>query len=225
MNPSDNYAQLKSAVLGATQQGSPNSPLGSFPELAKLYSSSFQLPLSNAGTKAQSTNTDITVSNQKAAADAAAQAQKDIQDPSKYQKVPAQDGGYKFYDPLGNEISAQQYAQVTGTSPSKVLADSQNPIDVQYQQDYNQLQQYIRDKGAKNDPTAQANAKATEDLVKKSYGIDLAKQSPQQVIQSFMQAYPTVYGLHTTGPQGTNALLPNKSAIKNQTAGAGSIGG
>lgn len=225
MNPSDNYAQLKDAVLGATQQGSPDSPLGSFPELQKLYSSSFQLPQSSAGTKAQAAQTDTTVYNQQAQAQAAQDNAKALQDPSKYTQVQTADGGFKFFDPTGKEISAQDYAIVKGTTPSKVLADSQNPIDIQYQKDYGDLQNYIRNKAAKDDPTAQANAAATEALVSKNYGINLAKESPQQVIQTFMAAYPTVYGLHTTGPQGTNAFLPNNSALKNASAGAGSIGG
>lgn len=214
----DNYDALKSAVLGATQQGAPTSPLGSFPELAKLYGSSFQLPLSSGATKAQAGQTDITVGNQQAAQQAqqqmAAQQLKNLQDPSKYQQIKAQDGGFKFYDPTGKEISAYDYANVTGKNPSDLLKNSENTIDKSYLQDYKNLQDYINAKiASKNDPTAADKAAAIEGQVKSQYGIDLGRMQIQDVIGSFKQAYPTVYGSTNTGVPAGQTLIPSASAV------------
>ena len=142
--PSDAYATLKSAVLGAQVNPQPGaSPLGSFPELAKLYSTAPQVAQTQLSSAAPNYNTGVTVANQeaaRAAASAAASAKlAALQDPSKYKQVQKPDGGYAFYDPLGNEISAAQFAAINNTTPAKVLADSQNPIDIAYHQDFNNL--------------------------------------------------------------------------------------
>lgn len=233
----DNYAQLRDAVLGSQQQGSPTSPLGSFPELAKLYASSFQLPLSNAATKAQGAQTDTTVYNQKQAEEEAkankidelkAQAQQlqDAQDPSKFQQVPKDDGGYSFYDGAGNEISAFDFARATGKRPDEVLSKSQNPIDIGFKQDYKQLQDYLNAKAnSKNDPDgAGQTAKGIEDVVKQQYGIDLHKMKIADVIKRFQTAYPTVFGGNKKGISSGQTLIPSKNALS-VSAGSGGIGG
>lgn len=221
--PSDNYATLKAAVLGAqTNTALGASPLGNFPELSKLYSSTPQLAKTELGSAAPNYNSGVDAKAADDAASAAQQKLKDLQDPSKYQQVQTQDGGFKFYDPLGNEISAADFAAVNNTTPNEVLKHSQNPIDVAFQQDFTQLQDYIRNKAnAKNDPKAAAAATATEDQVRKLYGIELNQQNPSQVIAAFQAAYPTVYGGHTAGAQGTSTLLPNAVAIKTARSGAG----
>jgi hypothetical protein len=220
-NGAQQYDQLKSAVLGA-QANTPGTPLGAFPELSKLYSSAPQLDSIRLGNAAPNYNTGVTVANQQAEARAAAQKLKDLQDASKYRQVAIGDGGYDFYDPAGNKITAAQYAAVTGKSPADILKNSQNPIDIAFAQDYTQLQNYIRDKqNAHNDPDARARAQATEAEVKRLYGIDLAQQSPQQVIATFKAAYPTVYGGPSHGfGQGYDTILPGKSALDNAAVGA-----
>lgn len=236
MNPATaNYGQLRDAVLGATQQGSPTSPLGSFPELDRLYASNFQLPLSEAATHAQGAQTDTTVSNNDAAAaearanelDAAKQKLQDIQDaadPSKFQQVAKPDGGYAFYDGAGNEISAFQYAQATNKSPADVLKNSTNPIDIGFNQDYKQLEAYINAKAnAKNDQSAADQASNIEAIVKKNYGIDLGKESIQDVINQFKSAYPTVFGGTGKGIAVSQRLIPSVNAIP-VGPGSGSIG-
>lgn len=220
----DQYATLKSAVLGAQvnpQAGA--SPLGNFPELAKLYSSAPQLSKIQLGNSASNYNTGIQVSNDKAAAAAA----KSASGAGKYQQVQTPDGGFKFYDPNGNEISAQQYAAANGTSASDLLKNSLNPIDQAFRQDYAQLQSYINNKAnAKNDPKARSAAQAVETQVRKTYGIDLHQQNPNEVINAFIQAYPTVFGGAAAGKQGLNTLLPSKNSITaNQKSVKSSLAG
>lgn len=228
--PADQYAQLKSAVLGAQTNTAPGaSPIGSFPELDRLNASSHDLTKLRLTSAAPNYNSGVDAAaaeaEAKANAQAAAQKLKDLSDPNKYQQVETDDGGFKFYDPTGQEISASDFARVHNTTPNEVLKHSQNPIDKAYQQDFAQLQDYIRNKAdSKNDPAAAAAAKATEDQVKKAFGIDLHTQNPAEVIAAFKAAYPTVYGGHQAGPQGTSTLLPNSTATKATKKLAGKSG-
>lgn len=237
MNPADNYAQLKSAVLGAQQAGGV-SPLGNFAGLDKLYAVTSPSNYSaQAGQVAGAAyNANVTAKNQQAEADAAAQAAKqklkDISDPSKYQQVAKQDGGYGFYDPLGNEISASEYASITKKSPADILKQSQNPIDISFRQDYNNLQDYINAKVAsKQDSEKKATAQAIEQQVKKQYGVDLGKMNIQEVLQKFQQAYPTVFGGNKRGVTAGQTLVPGSRSQDIQNAalqyqgGGGQIGG
>lgn len=230
----DQYAALKSAVLGATQQGSPDSPLGSFPELAKLYSSSFQLPLAQAGTAVQSNNTALTVKAQQDAAKLKQQQQQDMLDPAKYKQIPAADGGYNFVAPNGQTISAYDYAKITGKDLGSILKGSENPIDTGFQQDYKNLQDYINNKvNSRNDPNSDAakQAKAIEDKVSQQYGLDLNKMPIEDVISAFKQAYPTVFqgggfqGPGSAGVQSGQTFLPTQDfASKNSLQVGNGIG-
>lgn len=202
----------------------PASPLGNFPELANMYRSSFQLPLSNAGVSSQNVQDKTDIANQQATATAAAQAQKDLSDPSKYKQVQAPDGGYKFYDPTGQELTAAQYAAATGKNPQEVLKNSTNPIDIGYQKDFNDLQQYINLKlQSGQDKAAAQKATAIEQEVQKTYGVNLAKLTPAQLIQQFQSAYPTIYGANpgnaagvkvgqTFIPQATSSFVENSQS-------------
>lgn len=188
----------------------PTSPLGNFPELAAMYRSSFQTPLSNAITSSQAQADQTSVSNAKAA-----------QSAGNYQQVQRPDGGFGFYDPQGNEISAYQYASATGKAPTDVLKNSTNPIDIGYAKDFKDLQDYINLKLQSSKDTAAAQkAKAIEQDVQKTYKINIAKMTPAQLIQQFQSAYPTIYGAnqsnapgvpygHTFIPQATNSFVQN----------------
>lgn len=202
--PLNNQAALQTANTSSTAITDPNNPLGSTlaPALGKIQDIGQNNLATGAAANAAVNSAQLQVAAAKAAADAK-------NDPSKYTKVQTQDGGFKFYGPDGQEVSAADYAKVNQVPVDKVLADSQNPIDQAFQQDYQQLQQYFSDKlNSSQNESAAANAKATEAAVKKNYGIDLSKLNHADVVKQFMQAYPTVFGLHTTGVQGTNALLP-----------------
>lgn len=218
MDPQANYDQLKSAVLGAQQVGSGTSPLGNFPELSKLYSSSFQLPVSQAASSAAGNATNDIVSQQKAAAAAAASSGGGRSGGSGYTITSRPDGGFGFYGPDGSEISAAQYAQATGKDLSTVLKNSTNPIDKAFLQDYKQLNSYINNKqNAANDPKARSAAQAVETQVRKLYNIPLHQQNPTSIINAFVSAYPTVFGGTAAGKQGTNTLLPSANTIKNNS--------
>lgn len=198
----------------------PTSPLGSFPELSAMYRSSFQLPFSAAQAGAQSYNDQVSIANQKA--NESANAAKN------YQSVARQDGGFGFYDPSGKEITAAQYASVTGKSPSDVLKHSINPIDIGYQKDFKDLQDYMNLKfQSKADKGAATKASAIEQDVKKTLGVDIAKLKPEELIQAFQAAYPTVYGQggfngpNSAGVKSGSLFIPQatNSLVKSYTSG------
>src|SRR5688572_6692174 len=110
---------LKMAVLGS------GTPLGNYPEISALYQPAQDLVQSNIGAASDAFNTNVQVENEKVARKAAldAEAQRlqdeaqrlaDASDPSKYQQLPKEDGGYTFLDPSGKEISAYDYSRITG---------------------------------------------------------------------------------------------------------------
>lgn len=216
--PADQYATLKAAVLGASANATPGtSVLGPTPELDQLYGGTVGLERSQLRSAAPNGNTDIRArADAQAQADAqaaAAQKLKALQDPSKYQQVQKADGGYAFYDPLGNEISAQQFAAVHNSTPSDVLKNSQNPLDRQYVNDFHQLETYINNKQRSgSDQKAADEAQKTEYTVATNYGIDLTKYNPSQLIQQFMQAYPTVYGGNKAG---SSSWIPSPQPAPN----------
>lgn len=213
------YDQLRSAVLGSGLN---------LPEVSKFYAPEQNALNTQTASAGGNYNTGITVANQKAAAEEARlnqidalkqqfQTIQDANDPSKYQRVPKDDGGFAFFDPSGKEISAWQYSRAVGKDPTEVLKGSQNPIDTQFSQDYNQLNQYIKDKqNAKNDPKARSRAQAVETEVRKLYGIKMHQQDPNEVIRAFQAAYPTVFGGRTAGRQGGSTLFPTNDTLKNR---------
>ena len=54
-------------------------------------------------------------------------------------------GGWNFFDPEGNPITAFQYARGSGKSLSSALADSLDPGDYKFIQDYNDFQDMATD--------------------------------------------------------------------------------
>jgi hypothetical protein len=209
----NNFQQLKSAVTGATDIQSPTSPITQYPELAKMYQSSFQLPQIKAAVGAQSQ----IAATQTAAAEAAAKAEKqrhiDMVDPSKYQKIPKDDGGYKFLAPNGQEISAQDYARITDTNEATVLKDSRNPIDQSFVNDYNNLQDFLT--ALRNKDTTKVDAITAAQPELKNY-----EQNLPGLIDLFKTHYPTVYGGNKNGNQSVNdSFIPNAQVAAGNDTG------
>jgi len=206
---------LKAAVLGGQQAGAGASPLGNFPEIAKMYAINAPLALSNSKQQAGGYSDAVTLANQKTARDAEQQRLQALADPSKYQQVPAKDGGYNFTDPTGKPISAYDYSRITGQDLGKILNQSQNPIDIGFNQDWQNLQNYLNAKvGSHNDSKVLATAQSIEKTVSQETGgkVDLAKMNIQDVIKRFQAAYPTVFGYHQAGVPAGQTFLPSAGA-------------
>lgn len=211
-------ADLKDAVLGGQQEGG-GDPFGGYPELDALYAPEMAAIGSNAVTKGAAYNDAVAVANAKAAQAAELQRKQqlvaDLSDPNKYQQLPKEDGGYTFLSPNGKEISAFDYSRITGKSIDSILADSQNPIDIGFNKDWANLNDYLdawyqgdKDK-VKQFQDAQPELKSITD--------------PQDIVNRFRQAYPTVFGQGGFAGKGT-AGQPTGSTyipyVPNQSGGA-----
>lgn len=201
-----NFAQLQATIANATGAGTgAGAPiLGGYPELEKFYNSTFQAPFSDAASSALSTNTDINVANAKRAASAGGRG--------KPQRVRKEDGGFAFFDENGNEISAKQFAELTGNTTTDILSDSENPIDIQYLNDYKNLQDFMNAATTGDRDTLDAYYQQNNNL---------RSLSPADVIKQFRQAYPTVYGTRNTGQPLGSTFIPR---VGNGALGSGPIG-
>lgn len=126
-----------------------------------------------------------------------ATALKNAGDPSKFQRIGKADGGFDFLDGAGNPITVQQYAAAKGTSPSKVLANSDNSVDKQYVAHYKLTQSLV-------EALVNGDAKARDKIFAANPGLKEATHglTGQQIVQQFQQAYPQVYGGGTQAPAG-----------------------
>lgn len=203
------------------------SPLGNFPELAQAYATSFTSPPSNARTDVEYSQDQVSVENAKKAQAAAEQAAKDARDRAaafsdakNYTVQQRSDGGFGFYGPDGKEVSAAQYANNTGQKLTSVLKDSQNPIDIRYVQDQQNLTKYLQAKAqSRFDPKQAAIAKQIESEVASVHKINLSQANPQQLIQAMQQNYPTIYGANqgnAPGFSGPSTFLPNTGGAQSQ---------
>ncbi len=207
--------QLRAAVLGAPSIAAPVSPNAAWasPEIAQAQASSFQLPQSNAGANAIGQQADMDV---KAAEEAAAYEEKRkaaMLDPNRYSQLPKEDGGYTFLDPEGNEISAHDYARVTGKSVDSILADSENPIDMGFIEDYNNLRDFLS--AVQNNDTETRDAIMADNPELKNFEKDIPG-----LVKRFRDHYPTVYGGTKDGNQPTNrTYIPNSKVSSSKLGG------
>lgn len=200
--------QLRQAVYGAKDITAAN--VGD-PVIDNAYASRVRAPVVHAASVALANQSAMNLEEAKKAAAAAEKQKAALSDPRNFQKIPKSDGGFAFYDPAGKEISAHDYALVTGQPVSKVLADSENPIDVAFNNDYNNLQKYMQ-------AWQNGDRKAIDSIQKQSP--ELAKISnPQDLIKRFYQAYPTVYGLGGFNGAGTAGQPNGTSFIPSASAG------
>jgi hypothetical protein len=64
-----------------------------------------------------------------------------LNDPKNYKAIVNDKGGYDFYDPSGQKVSAVKYAQATNKHITDVYKDSQDPNDKDFTDDYNRVLQ------------------------------------------------------------------------------------
>jgi len=221
--------ELRDAVYGGANAAAPQLAGGPSMEQAgntgdavvnAAYKTRFDAPVAQAISNAAVNQSQTNLEEAKKAQAAAEAAKEAMTDPKKYQMIPRSDGGYGFYDPSGKEISAQDYARVQGTSVAKVLSDSENPIDKGFINDYKNLQDYM---------TAWQNNDRKKIEAIQSQQPELKKiRDPQSLIQRFMRAYPTVYGLKGKGQDYGSAFIPSAGASDGTdygVTGGGGIGG
>lgn len=180
------------------------------------YQHQYSAPIAQAQSSAMVNESEMRLKEAEAAAAAEEKRKADMEDPKKYQMKPRPDGGFGFYDPAGNEISAHDFARVQGTSVAKILADSENPVDKGFLNDYKNLQNYM---------TAWQNGDKKKIEKIQSQQPELKKiKDPRQLIERFQRAYPTVYGRKGKGQDYRSSFIPSAGA-EDDSWGVGGGGG
>lgn len=215
---------LRAAVLGAGTAPMPASPLGASlaPELAGLNAASFAVPVSNSS--AGGLVVQAQEANDRAARAAAATKQKqaDLTNPKSYRKVKKKDGGFDFYDPDGNQVDIATITQRTGAKAREFIKDSENPIDIQYMEESDNLQDYITAKLSGNKKKYQEYEQANPEL-KRYQG----KGGVDKLISKFKQRYERYYVPRSENPNawGTrpsdNPLVPYRMSVEEDEEDSG----
>lgn len=184
----DQIQQFSQAVLNGVGQAAPSSYI---PEIANAMRSKFALGgVSKAGQGMGVVASQVADDEEKrreAARKQQIQALQDKMDPSKYQKLRKDDGGFAFYDPEGKEIDIDTYAKRTGMRRADILKDSENPIDQQYIYDWSQL----------NDVSQRLFAGDTQNLAADYPDLFKRGMTPQSLAEELMRRYPHMYGRGT----------------------------
>lgn len=200
----DYYQQYRNAIA-ATSGGTPPPPdLGGVAmPIVDAYAQSQLGNWKTAGlAQGLEAETDRDLENRKIAqqnaereAEARQRAEEAMNDPSKYQKVRKEDGGFDFYDPFGRQINAHTFALKTGKRHADILKDSENDLDKQFIQHWEQVEELAKVRIRRDD--------AAEQKLYKKYGIDKERQKVlksmpvDQLTDEFRKAYPNVF----TSPQ------------------------
>lgn len=223
----DPQQTLRDAVLGSQQAGTPASPLGDFPELAKFYAPDFKTPQVQGAVQSVSFNDSAKAANDQADRVAAIKARiqeiQDLSDPSKYQQRPKDDGGFQFLDPSGKEITAYEYARAVGKDPASVLSDSQNPIDKGFSRDWTNLNDFL-------DAVYNGDKDTVNQITNQQPELKKYKNDVPGLLKRFYQAYPTVFGqggfkgAGTAGQKTGRTYIPSAGNL-DLTGGGGAVGG
>lgn len=133
-------------------------------------------------------------------------------DPNNYRVVRTATGGMRFIDPTGQEVSVDEYAQVTGQTPAGVLQDSEDPQDRQFVDDYLNLQTTI-------DALYNEDAGTLQQMqVRDPEGFSVLQQYTQKhgnladaadsMMNDFMSYYGNYYGQDKEAPRGDENVAP-----------------
>ena len=185
----DDIKKFSSAILAGIQGGQ-NAPgvTGISSEANRAFASRMRSPIVDKGAGVgivAGSVADAEEARRKAAQQKKLQELQDMLDPGKYQRVRKDDGGFSFFDPTGKEIGIDQYTRRTGLRAVDVLKDSENPLDLQFVNDYSNMNELM-----------QAAFNGENDTVKKilqNNGLDENMQ-PQTYMQELVRKYPHIYG-------------------------------
>lgn len=203
--------QYSAAALDAINNGDTNAGTGD--SIVDNYSrSSFGNVLAGltAGTGAVGAAADAA---EKAAASAQIQKLKDRNDPSKFQKIRKQDGGFDFLDPEGNPVSVSTWAKATGATRAEALDGSENPLDQQFLNDYNNMNDL-------NTSINNGDAAAVKTFMQNNQSID-PNTKPQNLMKDFAKKYPHIFG---TGSYADTQKNLNKPMFSSRQPASGSYG-
>lgn len=148
----------------------------------------------NAGREAGA-KADIEAEQQRraqAAAEAEAKKIIDEDDPSKAQMVMRPNGeGYDFYNGAGKKIGINEFSLIVGKKPAEILADSDNPRDQRFVQDYKTISAlsnaWVNGDQETLSKFREADPKKFNELISKY-------KTPGDMMKGFTQFYSDYYG-------------------------------
>lgn len=192
-------AQFVQAASGAVQSAS-----SYIPEVANYAKANFLDPITKQGISGSGALAGEKAKQADQADEAARQAKiqsvKDQMDPSKYTRVRKADGGFSFYDPSGKEIDINRYSQMTGHSRADVLSDSENPVDMQYLNDFKKMQDAMN---------VMYGGSAADKAAFLAANPDLRGRNIQDFATDLIRKYPHMYGRGGSGGQAYQSTLKN----------------
>lgn len=152
----------------------------------------------------------------KAARDAKIRELSDKLDPSKYRKERKADGGFAFFDPSGKEIGIDRYAQVTGYRLADILKDSENPIDLEFINDWSNMNSLMQSMYNGDQSTVDAFIQQNPSL---------KNMKPQDLMTELIRKYPHLYGRgsyqQTLSNRGSSAFRYNPNALVTSDSSSG----
>lgn len=153
--------------------------------------------------KANAYNAQTAFENNRANMQFQATVLQDKLNPSKYQ-IHNDNTGTHIIDPTGKEVDIGTYVNTTGENPAKVLANSTNPADQQFVQDYNNYETFMQAALTKN------NNKESEavynDFVSANPGLDAL--TPSEARQAFLDKYSSYFGVPSKNSSYTRGFTP-----------------
>lgn len=212
--------ELKKLTQQFVQAANVSAPTTSIPELANYFKSAFMAPNIKRGVGA-----GAALSGQRAqeadAADEMARKKKiqelaDQADPTKYEKVRKTDGGFQFLDPTGKEIDINTFAQRTGQRRVDILEDSENPVDQEYINDWQNMNELAQAFYNNDTATIQAYQSANPEL---------ANRKPADLMSELIRKYPHIYGRGGSGADAYQQTLKNRGMNIFSPVGAGGTSG
>lgn len=109
--------------------------------------------------------------------------------------------GYDYYDGAGNPMNINQFSLLTGKRPDEILADSDNPRDQKFVQDYKVMRD-LSNAWVNGDKDTLAKYRASDP--QKFNQLISQYKKPQDMVRGFMDYYTDYYG----NTQGKNQNTP-----------------
>lgn len=126
------------------------------------------------------------------------QRENDKVDPSKAYMKLGEDGKYRYYNGVGEQMNINQFSLLTGKRPDEILADSENPADQKFVSDYQTMKQFANAWVNGDNATLQKFREA--DPEKYNQLISTYK-TPADMVSGFRQYYSDYYGNTSTNQE------------------------
>lgn len=151
-----------------------------------------------------------------------AQAKADMVDPKKFQKLINDTGGYDFYDPSGNQISALDYSKGTNSRITDVLKDSSNQEDKDFNSDWNFLQtlgKLVNNPGQTDKDGKTELQKFWEKNPERKDQFQDSNYS--EILDTFKEAYPSYFQFQNLNTGDLGDKFAGAGGVKQENHGAG----